>query len=309
MKVYSYNNQLVAILKETPETVTFITASGDIKEIPQSKAIVEEAKLITAGVYNDKFIQAALGGLVSAPKYIKKTGGLMLYVGKHGIAYVEPQGKGLVKYAIGVDSGAFVNPEEVNKKKIPHGKEPDWDKDKLFKEDMRKDNGKGGKNTKKPMDEIDDLESMDSSVPETLDIADPNEQLGQVKSIVLKWDSPKIDGSIEDIKSMFGEGKPLPEPTSIVIDTGEERITSKKTLNTASIQERIKTARSVGAPGLGLTPTMSHTCPKCQSLLMYKWDPQKQETLLVCPVCGYTERYERDEETQRTIPIEKRETN
>jgi len=307
MNVYSYNDKLVAVLKETPDTVIFITSSGEIEEVPQNKAIVKEAKLIPAGIYNERFVQAALGGLKSSPVYIKKSGGLMLYEGNSGIAYIEPLGKGLVKFAIGVDSGAFVNPEEVNRRKVPHGKEPDFDKDKLFKEDKRKDNGKGGKNTKKPMEELSDLESMDSSVPQTLDIADPEERLDKVKSIVLKWDNPTVDGSITDIRKMFGEGSPLPEPSSIIIDTGEERITSKKTINTAMVEARIKQA-SVGVPSLGVTPIMTHSCPKCQSLMMYKWDPDKQETLIICPVCDYVLRYERDEKSQKFAPIEKRET-
>jgi len=304
LNVFAWKDILVSVVKETPEKVTFITSSGDIKEVLQKDAIVTAANLIPAGIYNERFLQAALGGLTQPPKYVAKTGGVVSYRGKLGNAFAEPMGRDMVKYAVGIDNNSLPDAAKGprNEMRVGPGKEVDYDKQNIFQEDGRKDNGK------KIMDDIDNLDALGEDTPETLNIADDS-VLGNIQSIVLKWTNPKIDGSIQDIKELFGEGKLLPAPDSMTIDTGEEKITSKRRTVTPSspagdtaITASVKTAGAMDP----LNPVMSHTCKKCQALNMYKYDDKAQLTKTVCSVCGFEERYERDEKLQREVPIEAR---
>jgi len=299
MNVFMYKTALVAPLKEDKDSVTFITSAGETLVLPQAEAIVERARLMPAGIYNEKFIQAAVGGLKRAPSYVAKTGGVMLYDGLQAKAFVEPMGKGLAKFAMGVDDGAFVTPPNKNNK----GTLPDPTRDNVLKEDGRKDNGAA------PMDQIDDLDNL-GETPDELPIADGSKLEG-VEMISMKWVRPEINGSLQDLTDFFGrDDSPIGIPDTMTVDTGNERFTKKKkTPNSAAKGNAIDAAIDAAAANIkkgqvafGMNPTMSHSCSKCQAMNLYEYDAENQVTKTVCSVCGYQEKYERNEALQDVTP-------
>lgn len=273
--VYSSGSELVTILKNSGETSKVMTSKGEVKEV---KAItLEPAKLLTSGIYNEQFMQLAVGGLTTPPVYLKK--GMTLYNGQGVKAFVVPMGNGTVRFAAGIPNEAFVidPPNKIN-----DGKGADFDK--LDPTDDRQDNGPGGKNEGTDLvNEMDSLDGMgNEDVPETLEIAGDS-QLNGVKQIVIKWDAPAVNGTIEDIKALFGEGQVLPEPTSIVIETGNEKITSQK---------KSSSLAPVKKGNYGLSPTMTTSCPKCQTKLLYTYDAKTDKSGTECPNCKYKSTYE-----------------
>jgi hypothetical protein len=282
MYVYAQGSNLVSKVSNTKA----ITSTGTIIDLDTTN--LKSAALLSGGIYKSAFIQAAIGGLVAPPAYAKA--GFVAYMGKVANVLVEPIDATTVRYAAGLPDSAFVleKPNKINK-----GKSPDLDKD--MPGDGRMGNGPGGPNQKSPMEDIAEMDAMgndqlEPEVPETLSIADDTE-LSNVKSLVIKWDNPVLNGSIEDIKNLFGEGSILPEPTSMVIDTGAETISSKKK---AAIKSTNKKQADYTMSG-----TMTKSCGEldkdgvpCGGMLMYSRNPETGDVELECAVCNHKYRYE-----------------
>ena len=292
--VYSMGAQLISILREVSakEVGKGITAKGEVVDIPQN-ADLREASIYVDGTYNDTFVQAALGGLIEPPKYIKNQ---LVYKGTTGAAVVVPQGNGVTKVQTVFAANYLGNDYTIEPpNRIGPGKTKDLDKN--DPNDDREDNGPGGANQadgntgKDLLNQADDLEEMGGSneVPETLSIADDS-QLSGVKQIVIKWDAPQLDGTIDDIKALFGEGSVLPVPTSLVIDTGEETISSKRNASTIELRNFLKKTKVAAKKDAyyGLSPKMESTCGKCGSRMSYNG----QTGEVSCSVCKNKYKYE-----------------
>lgn len=272
MNVYLFNNILVSPINDRQA----ITQHGEI--IPIHKANLASAKLLRNGIYDERFIQVAIGGLKKAPSHVGK---LLLYEGNKAIAYVEPQGNNLVKFSIGLPNEAFgPGAEKLNDMKINKDKVKDFDKDK----------------NKSLMKEIDELDSLGEpkEEPEELKI-DDSEGIGGIRKLVLEWNSGIDNLSIDDIKEMFGEGKDLPEPDVIKLETDTESIVRKKGKEVVSAKES-NSNNNIKKAYYGPTPVAFSTCPKCQSKLVMDWKTNRKEGkfILKClnPECKYEMLYE-----------------
>ena len=292
--VYALGSQLVSIVQDRSKAIKVgkaITTRGELIDITPDAKLVP-AKIYAGGVYNDEFVQIALGGLVDAPQYVKN---VLVYKGVDASAIVEPQGQGNTKVAAIFAANYLGNDYAIEPpNRIGPGKHKDFDK--FDNTDDRAMNGPGGANEEGGkgsdlLNEAEELEDMGSTseVPETLPISD-NSKLEGIKQITIKWDNPQIEGTIDDIKNLFGEGSILPNPTSIVMDTGEEKITSKR--NAANVELRNylnKTARPAKKDAYyGKTPKMESSCGKCGSRMSYNG----QTGIVECRVCGNKYKYE-----------------
>lgn len=284
MKVFFYNNVLVSPINSN----TVITQKGEIIE-KVDVSTLKKASLYSSGIYNEKFIQAAVGGLRRPPIH---NGKLLAYDGFDAVAFVEPVSRGIVKFAIGLPSEAFgPGAEKLNDMKINKDKSKDYDKDKP----------KG----KKMVEEIDELEKLgdgkelspekEDTGPEELKLSD-QQSLSGVKRLVLEWTSGIDNISIEDIKENFGEDKFLPEPDTIRLTTENETVVRKKSRPGSSAVRAEIDSSLIKKSYYGLTPTMSSSCPKCQSKLFIDWEVQRKEgkTVVKCsnPKCDYEALYE-----------------
>jgi hypothetical protein len=275
MNVYLFNNILVSPINERQA----ITQHGEI--IPIHKSELSSAKLLKNGVYDEKFIQMAIGGLKKAPGHVGK---LLLYEGNTALAYVEPQGNNLVKFSIGLPNEAFgPGAEKLNDMKINKDKAKDFDKDTNNKKDLMK--------------EINDLDALGEPTeegPEELKI-DDSEGIGGIKKLVLEWNSGIDNLSIDEIKEMFGEGKDLPEPDIIKLETDTESIVRKKGKEVVSAKDS-NSNNNLKKAYYGPTPVASSTCPKCQSKLVMDWKTNRKDGkfILKClnPGCKYEMLYE-----------------
>jgi len=275
--VYDHNGTLVSILKKADDKNCLVISDKGVTSTVNSDEL-KPAKLYNQGIYHEKFFQAVLGGLLEPPKRVKAS--LSVYNGKYGIAVAEITDKDFVKYAIGLPDEAFgPGADRLDDLKINKDKEKDYDKD-------------SGDDW---MGELSTLDSMDDPMGETeeLQISD-DEPLGNLSKITITWENPAADVSISEIKNLFGEGQPLPDPDTIKVDTGEETVTRKK-----SWRERLTKTAAHRKAYYGPAPVMFHTCPKCQTMLVIdtKADrkPGDERRVIVrCPnpKCGYESLYE-----------------
>ena len=193
LNIYACNYDIVSPLGRTKDgKMAVINRKGE-------KSIVAEADLTPTsltrdGIYHEKFIQAAIGGLKEP---VRQTKGITTFIGQEMTVFAAEVHNGLYKMAIGIPHAAFpVNAPDTK----PHGYDDDPKKDQILPKDGRADNGKGGANTKSPMEDINDLEAMGDTTPQALEL-DDGTQLSQVKEVIIKWkDNPQINGSISDIK-------------------------------------------------------------------------------------------------------------
>ena len=262
MNAYTHNGILVSILKDG-ETATVISAKGEVSQV--KKAELTPTSLITSGIYNRDFFQSVLGGLTEAPRYV--SGNLQVFQGKTLTAFAEPVDASTVKYAIGISNDSLTDDaaHKRDRMRVNKNKQVDWEK-----------------NRKGPamMDEIGDLDSMGEGLdgtPEELTIED-SEAIGTIKKLTIEWKDTPIEGvSITEIKDLFGEDKPLPEPDVIKIDTGKEQIVRKK----SDYKPRWKFQREAA---YGPTPIMIRTCPVCGTMLMYDFDKKTGKVTQRCPI-------------------------
>lgn len=256
MNVFEYvpTGELVSVLKDAPDALV-IGANDICREV--KRADLRPTKLYHSGVYGEKFMQSALGGITDTPKYVSAS--IALYRGVKASALVEVLPSGLLKYAYGLPNEAFgPGADALDDMKINKDKQKDWEKE---YDDLDIDN---------------DAAVDEDGEPAELDIAD-EENIGNIKKLTLTWNAPKGDISIADIQGMFGEGTSLPDPDVIKIDTGKETITRKR----SSSKKMVK--KAYYAPG----PMMYRSCPKCQTMFVLKVARDTGVTTMVClnPKC------------------------
>lgn len=270
--VFEYQQVPVSVLNDKGDAVIVINNKDEVFSVP--KADLKPSKLVTGGVYSEKFLQAVLGGLVEPPVYLNRN--QKSYKGVYGSAIVEPVSITKVKLAVG----------------IPFDKLP---------ANMRPDHTGAGK-IRRYRDGL--ASSADNplgpSVRRPSKITDEDvlymgagEEGGLIKSLTLVWNGPIDDISVEDIRTLFGEGKLLPEPDRIKIQRGEQ---------TETYQKEAKGTPYIKQAYYGLTPVMSRTCPKCSGLLIMitekegKWEDMlphgNDKVYTKCLVCGYEVLYE-----------------
>lgn len=259
MNAYTHNGTLVSILKDA-EVATVISSKGTVMTVKRSELI--PTQLLSSGLYNRDFFQAALGGLVEPPAYVHAN--LQVFKGKFVTAFAEPIDQNIVKYAIGISNDSLTDDaaHKRNRMRVNDGKQVDWEKEKGHK----------------LMDEISDLDSMgNEGTPEELQIEDAD-SIATIKRLVIEWKDTPIEGiSIADIKNLFGEGKPLPDPDVIKINTGKEQIVRKK----SDYTPRWKWQREAY---YGPTPVMIRTCPECGTMLVYNYDKKSGVATQYCPI-------------------------
>lgn len=270
INVFEYQSTPVSILSDKGDAVIVINNKDEVFSI--ARADLKSSKLVIGGVYSERFIQAALGGLVAPPSYLNRNE--KIYRGVYGSVTGEPVSPTQIKLAAGIPfSGlpADMRPDHTgrNKQRRYHNGAPSTLENPV------------GPKPPKPKSE------------DTLQIgAGPEE--GIIKGITLVWTQPMDNIDVEDIRAMFGEDKLLPEPDRIKIQRGEQTETyQKQAKNTPYVKQ---------ASYYGLTPVMSRTCPNCASLLMMITEKEAKSKEMMphgndkvytkCVICGYEALYE-----------------
>ncbi len=268
--VFEYQSTPVSILSDKGDAVIVINSKDEVFSI--ARADLKPSKLVTGGVYSEKFIQAALGGLVEPPSYLNRNE--KAYKGVYGSVTGEPISSTQIKLAVGIPFSGL--PADMRPDHTGNGKQRRY-------QDGAPSTLANPVGPKAPKFKDED----------TLQIgAGPEE--GIVKGITLVWNQPMDNVDVEDIRAMFGEDKLLPEPDRIKIQRGEQTETYQKEAKGAPYVKH--------ASYYGLTPVMSRTCPKCASLLMMITEKEAKSKDMMphgndrvytkCMICGYEALYE-----------------
>lgn len=271
--VFEYQQVPVSILRDKGDAVIVINSKDEVFSI--AKADLKPSKLVTGGVYSEKFLQAALGGLVEPPAYLNRN--QKSYKGVYGSITAEPVSTTQVKLAVGIPFSG-----------LPADMRPDHTgagKTRRYQDGVASTAANPvGPNAKKPS-KITDEDTLYMGA---------GEDGGLIKGLTLVWNEPMDDMDVEDIRAMFGEGKLLPEPDRIKIQKGEQTETYQKEAKGAPYIKH--------ASYYGLTPVMSRTCPKCSSLLMMITEKEAKSKDMMphgndrvytkCVICGYEALYE-----------------
>lgn len=271
--VFEYQQTPVSILNDKGDAVIVIDNKDKVFSV--AKSDLKPSRLVAGGVYSDKFIQTVLGGLIRPSSYLDRN--QKLYEGIYGSVIVEPVSSSQLKLAAGIpfkDLPISMRPDHTGKGKI-----------RRYRNGMPStlDNPVGPSVKNKPLTVTDDKDVLYIGAGDKEDI---------IKGLTLVWTSPINDIDVDAIRSLFGEGKILPEPDRIKIQRGEQIETYQKE---AVDNSHVKHAY------YGPTPIMTRSCPKCSSMLMIVTEQNNQSNLsprnsdkvyLKCVVCGYESLYE-----------------
>jgi hypothetical protein len=242
--------QLVSIVNGSTPEVKVLTANGELKTVKRGELV--SAKLVSDGVYSERFIQAALEGVTYSPRYVNRD--LKAYGNGKTTIFATPYGedKVQVKYAQGIPSeSAGGGADALNMSKRNIGTLPKFDA---------------------PAGPIDLM-------------GESNEQ---VTKLVVEWHNPP-DMSRDDIMDILNGIEFLGEPTIVKIVTPDGTDTKRKNTATGSVQAShgIKKQGYYGP-----SPVAYRTCPDCRSIAILEQDRKTGYTYNKCTVCKWSAFYE-----------------
>lgn len=273
LNTFNRGNELVAILRNAADGAVLISSRGDIAKLAAKVAetvVLDRTTIVDGGTYNEKFVQAAIGGLTELPK--KHASG-EIYTGKDASVFVTATDKeGMVKVAIGIPAEAYIHPEAEGYKDTKRNKGtqaalPDF----------------AGPKSEQDFNKA----SEDDLIPLTGGNDEGEESFENVPKLTLEFKNLK-NVSVEQIQDFFEEHQDdfLSVPTVIKIDNGKETLI-KRQKGSATIRTTKK-----ASDYYGLSPMMERICKKCQGLNIVDVNRKTGSATVICHSCGYKYVYE-----------------